>query len=183
MHARRWKSWRWREHEKPHSGRGAAAQGREVSAKTTTRARENAVVKRRRAGDSAVLSGSGDLGWLVDPDTYKEIAEKQRAVLLAIADKIERGDSLTEWERSRAAARLRLAAGLIKTTQSKVGRKRTIDGSAAAEFWMLVKDRGFSKNKAYDKLASDFDCSVQAIKDVVRKYGAAWLRAGGWESK
>lgn len=144
----------------------------------------------RRGGGTPIMAtkkkpeSSRRIDLLISPETYREIAEKQRARIHAIADKIERGEPLTEWERPRAALMLRLSVDLIKTKQSKKGHPPEIcQGTVALEFWMLVKERGMSKNDTYGHLADEWDCSIQSIKNAVKKYGDAALHLGGWISE
>ena len=97
---------------------------------------------------------------------YQQITAKQRARFNDIAGKIERGEPLTKGESSSAASMLRIAAD--KLIGGKPPRDRKLDpGTVAVRFFDLVKE-GVSKNKAYERLAAEFDCSDTAIKAVIR---------------
>jgi hypothetical protein len=95
---------------------------------------------------------------------------RNRRELAAIADKIERGEALTDREKTFAASALR-AVVFDEPVFLRDGRGRP-DRLPASLYhdYLELQRAGLSKNKAKEYLAEYHRCSKQAVEANLKKY-------------
>lgn len=118
--------------------------------------------------------------WPASDGQYRSAALRQKKQLRDAADKLDAGEALTEWERTRAAAIVRKFADEISTEQpNKRGSQKLQPFEVVMEYVGLVYAKGISKNAARGQLAEQWDVSEKAIKDAIKKYENAALVLSG----
>lgn len=100
---------------------------------------------------------------------WTQTAKNQRAFCLEVAEKIDRGEGLTDFERDWAVAALKLAAKSIPLTKPKpIGKPRLIEDRS--ELFMLYATQralGHKHTKACETLAEEYGVSYQGILKII----------------
>jgi len=106
------------------------------------------------------------------------IVESQRKFCADLADRLEAGDSLSDFERAWAAGALRGWVDLIgdEATDKRKDRRKIEYGNVAMHYACLRKSKGMKHDAAIAELAEVNGVSQRTIETAIGKYGKAAMR-------